>query len=151
MMTKHLTILLVLVAMASAVPTVDTHIQTWGSNAVYHSINATAACTTDLFQMENMPEQAVWFNLYTSAYGSDSAVVVISYQVSDVKNHWPKTWTSLGTFYSDLVDSMRTASQRFGYQYYPLVSRYVRFKAEGAATNAATTFIDSLIISGYHD
>ncbi len=149
-MRRTLLLTAVLVALAMAGAQAENY-QVWLNNeASYHAIVATAACTTNALAMPNLPDQAVWFNLYTVGSSADSAGVTVTYQVSDLKDHWPTTWTNIGSFYGNLVDTMRTASQRFGEQYYPTVSRFIRFKFTGVAANSDSTYVDSLRVCGFH-
>lgn len=124
---------------------------------LYKSLNGAEACTTAAKLVDIYPYQSIGLNLYVSANDGDSAMVVVEYQLTDYVNstgvgHWPVAWTAIDTFYGSPNDTLRSAAQRWtAVQYYPPVSRYIRFRAYGLSGNDSLTVIDSFGISGYRD
>ena len=119
--------------------------------AIGHTLDTTSACTTQVYTIANQPYQSFWFQLYQSANGGDSAVVAVSYRVSDNAWHFPVGWTVIDTVYGSPHDTLRTAAQRFGLSYRPKVSQFIQLKFAGVGANGANTMVDSLGLCLYHD
>lgn len=148
MMRKALLVLAVLVGVGLAASVVKTSVFFKDGSRNQLLSGGSAVCTTQAISVTTQPFVSLFFNTYTLGV-SDSARFNVTFQWGSDSSHFANGIDTVKVgCYSDVGDTMRSLSRRYGEEFYPRVATHIRFLFSAIADNSDSAYIDSIFLVG---
>jgi hypothetical protein len=149
MTRKALLVLAVLVSVGLAASVVKTSVFFKDGSRNQLLSGGSAVCTTQAISITTTPFLSLFFNTYVDTSVADSAQFNVTYQWGSDSSHFAYgiDTVKIGC-YSDVGDTMRSLSRRYGEEFYPRVATHIRFLFSATTNNSDSAYIDSIFLVG---